>query len=128
VWLAPALPPGETVAGRLDADGVGALAELLDLPLASEVVAGTVAGEGAEEVRWGRLPEVVTACAALGVPVPAGPVWLYRRLTVQLRRPSPGRIEVPAWRADGRWHATDPVRALLGLLGDVGSGKTTHMG
>jgi hypothetical protein len=127
-WLAPALPPGETVGGRLDADGVAALAELLDLPLASEVVAGTVAGEGAEVVRWARLPEVVTVCAALGVPVPAGSLWLHRRLTVQLSRPTRGRIEVPAWRADGRWHAADPVRALLGLLGDEEPSKITRMG
>ncbi|HEX4246994.1 MAG TPA: hypothetical protein VH008_03945 [Pseudonocardia sp.] len=39
-WLAPGLPPAETVTGQLDPDSVDALAELLDLPLASEIVAG----------------------------------------------------------------------------------------
>jgi hypothetical protein len=30
-----------------------------------------------------------------------------------------GRFRVPTWRdATGRWHAADPVRALLGLLAE----------
>jgi hypothetical protein len=36
---------------------------------------------------------------------------------VVLRAPRPGRHRVPAWRDEvGRWHAADPVRALLALL------------
>ncbi|MGQ0481202.1 MAG: sacsin N-terminal ATP-binding-like domain-containing protein [Pseudonocardia sp.] len=42
-WLAPALPAEESVAGMFDdPELTGALADLLDLPLASEVIRGTV--------------------------------------------------------------------------------------
>jgi hypothetical protein len=68
-------------------------------------------------VAWGALPEVVVACAALGVAVPEGELRRHGTLEVELRRPRAGRHRVPAWRdAAGRWHAEDPVRALLGLL------------
>ncbi|MDT7694557.1 MAG: hypothetical protein QOI75_3924, partial [Pseudonocardiales bacterium] len=141
-WLAPALPPGETVAGRLDVDGVEALADLLDLPLASEVVAGRVvdpgggagsaaagsggaadpAGSGGpagREVAWAALPEVVAACAVLRVPVPDGSLWLHERLTVELSRPEVRRLDVPVWWQDNRWHASDPVRALLAARSEL---------
>jgi hypothetical protein len=141
-WLAPALPPGETVAGRLDVDGVEALADLLDLPLASEVVAGRVvdpgggagsaaagpggaadpAGSGGpagREVAWAALPEVVAACAVLRVPVPDGSLWLHERLTVELSRPEVRRLDVPVWWQDNRWHASDPVRALLAAWSEL---------
>jgi hypothetical protein len=117
-WLAVALPRADTVTGRLDADGVEALARLCDLPLASEIVAGTVVtGDGSpNEVAWSELPEVVAACAALEVPIPAGGLVLHERLTVTLTRPAPGQLDVPVWWGDGRWHASDPVRALLAEL------------
>jgi hypothetical protein len=113
-WLAPALPAGETVVARPDPDAVDALAELLDLPLASELVAGRVPADPTASVRrWAELPEVVAACAAAGVPVPDGTVELRGRLTVELTRPAPARLDVPVWRRHGRWLAADPVRALL---------------
>jgi hypothetical protein len=138
-WLAPALPPGETVAGRLDVDGVEALAELLDLPLASEVVAGRVVdpggasgspaagsagpggsgGPAGREVAWAALPEVVAACAVLRVPVPDGSLWLHERLTVELSRPEVRRLDAPVWWQDNRWHASDPVRALLAARSEL---------
>ena len=94
-----------------------ALADLLDLPSASEVVDGEVAGPG-RLVSWGALAEVVLACQALGVAVPAGQVALHEELWVVLHRPTPGRHRVPTWRdGDGGWHAEDPVRALLAVLG-----------
>jgi len=93
-----------------------ALADLLDLPTASEIVDGEVADAG-RPVPWGALPEVVVTCHALGVPVPDGELWCHDELWVVLRRPAPGRHRVPTWRAaDGRRHADDPVRALLALL------------
>lgn len=115
-WLAPALPEAETVSGRLDAEGIDALAELLDLPLASELVAGQVVSGAPRERRWAALPEVVAACAAIGAPVPEGTLFLYQRLTVELTRPEARRLDVPVWRQDRCWHATDPVRALLAAL------------
>jgi hypothetical protein len=111
-WLAAVLPPGEVVAGG----DPRALAELLDLPTASEVVDAEVAGAG-RAVAWGGLPEVVVTCHTLGVAVPSGQVRLHDRLEVVLHRPTTGRRRVPTWRdGDGGWHAEDPVRALLGVL------------
>jgi hypothetical protein len=119
-WLATALPPAETVAGRLDRSGVGALAELFDLPLASEVVVGRVVepsegGSSGEWVEWAGLPEVVTGCAVTGFPVPVGGLIRYPTLTVALTRPTTARVRVPVWWQDGQWHAEDPMRALLAM-------------
>ena len=117
-WLAPVLPAGELVGGGVGAAAT-ALADLLDLPLASEVVAADVEGDG-EAVRWTAVPEVVLACAVLGIPVPAGELRRHDVLTVTVHRPAGGRRAVPAWYdGAGRWHASDPVRALLGLVARV---------
>lgn len=111
-WLAPVLPPGEVVAGGDPA----VLAELLDLPLASDVVAATVEGEG-RPVAWADLPEVVLACRTLDTEPPEGDVRLHDVLVVAVTRPGTVRREVPVWRdSAGRWHAADPVRGLLAVL------------
>jgi hypothetical protein len=111
--LVAVLPAGEVVVGG----DPRALADLLDLPTASEIVDGEVAGTG-RPVPWAALPEVVVTCHALGVPVPDGELWCHDELWVVLRKPAPGRHRVPTWRAaDGRRHADDPVRALLAVLG-----------
>ena len=111
--LAAVLPAGEMVVGG----DPKALADLLDLPAASEIVDGEVAGTG-RAVPWGALPEVVVTCHTLGVPVPEGELWCHDELWVVLHRPAPGRHRVPTWRgSDGRRHADDPVRALLAVLG-----------
>ena len=111
-WLVGVLAPGEVVAGG----DPRALADLLDLPTATEVVDAEVAGEG-RPVPWGSLAEVVVTCDTLRVPVPPGEVALHDELWVVLHRPAPGRFRVPTWRdATGAWHAEDPVRALLGVL------------
>ncbi|GAA3089991.1 molecular chaperone Hsp90 [Pseudonocardia yunnanensis] len=111
-WLAAVLPAGELVTGG---DPV-ALAELLDLPAASEIVAADVEGPG-RTVRWAEISDVVVACHTLGVPVPPGELALHDELWVVVRRPVSGRFRVLSWRdASGRWHAADPLRALLGLL------------
>jgi hypothetical protein len=110
--LVAVLPAGEVVVGG----DPRALADLLDLPTASEIVDGEVVGTG-RPVRWAALPEVVVTCHTLGVPVPAGELWCHDRLEIVLHRPVPGRRRVPTWRAgDGRRHADDPVRALLAVL------------
>src|SRR5262249_12500284 len=112
-WLAPVLTAGELVIGGDPA----ALADLLDLPVASDVVAAEIEGTG-RSVRWTELAEGVLACDAVGVAVPAGELTLYDELYVVVRRPVTGRFPVPAWLDPaGRWHAADPIRALLGQLG-----------
>jgi hypothetical protein len=118
-WLAPVLPADELVNGLLGGgpERIDALAELLDLPRVSEVVSGTVVSEPARLLRWSAIAEVVTTCAALGSPVPEGQLWLHDELTVELTRPTRTRRTVPTWRDDdGRWHAADPLRALVALL------------
>lgn len=110
--LAAVLPAGEVVVGG----DPRALADLLDLPTASEIVDGEVVGAG-RPVPWAALPEVVVTCHTLGVPVPTGELWCHDRLEIVLHRPAPGRRRVPTWRAgDGRRHADDAVRALLAVL------------
>ena len=112
-WFLGVLPAGEVVAGG----DPRVLADLLDLPAVSEVVDGAVEGEG-RPVPWGTLPEVVVACQALGVPVPEGELRCHDELWVALSHPAAGRHRVPAWQdAGGRWHAEDPVRALLAAQG-----------
>jgi hypothetical protein len=117
-WLAAVLPPGELATGGDPA----ALADLLDLPLASDVVLADVDGDG-RTARWSELAEVVVACHTLDVPVPDGELTVHDELWVQVKRPEPGRFRVPAWQdSTGRWHASDPVHALLGLLAEETTG------
>jgi hypothetical protein len=106
-WLAAVRGADELVSGG-DAP---ALAELLDLPLASEDGAGEVVGPG-RPAAWEDLVEVVAACAAVGLPVPEGEVMLHDVLQVRVA----GTVhEVPWWVTDrGIVHAADPLRALLG--------------
>ena len=92
-----------------------ALAELLDLPLAVEIVAGTVVGTGTP-TPWRALAEIVVTCDTLGIPVPEGTVVLHDELWIELTRPEEARRRVPTWYAAGEWHAEDAVRALLSLL------------
>ncbi|MFP5069495.1 sacsin N-terminal ATP-binding-like domain-containing protein [Pseudonocardia nantongensis] len=110
-WVLPALGESPAVPGG---DDPATLADLLDLPLASDRLAGTVRGTGSP-VPWADLPEVVLACRALGVPVPDGDLVVHDRLVVDLGSGSP--VAVPTWPgADGGWHASDPVRALVAAL------------
>jgi hypothetical protein len=51
--------------------------------------------------------------------VPDGSLWLYERLTVELSRPEVRRLDVPVWWQDNRWHASDPVRALLAAWAEL---------
>jgi hypothetical protein len=107
-WLAAVLPPDSLVAGGDPA----ALAELLDLPLASEEAADAeLLADGGRSVPWASLVEVVAGCAAAGLPVPGGSVTLHDRLRVRCN----GAVhDVAYWvEPDGTVHATDPLRALL---------------
>jgi hypothetical protein len=111
-WLAAVLPAGELVAGG---DPV-LLADLLDLPLAAEQVAPGLLDPGVgRQVRWGELVEVVAVCAAAGLPVPDGSLWLHEELRV---RHGGAEHPVPFWVTPaGTVHAADPVRAVLLLAG-----------
>lgn len=97
------------------------LAELLDLPLASEELAADVVSTG-NPTPWADLPEVAAACEVMGREVPPGVVILHDRLVV---RTSDGEEHAVSYWVDGvdggTVHAADPVRALLwsGMLGDT---------
>jgi len=106
-WLAAVRGADELVTGG-DAP---ALAELLDLPLASEDTSGEVVGPG-RPAAWEDLVEVVAACAAVGLPVPEGEVMLHDVLQVRVA----GTVHEVPWWVTGRGivHAADPLRALLG--------------
>ncbi|ANY07231.1 hypothetical protein [Pseudonocardia sp. HH130630-07] len=113
-WVLPAL--GDTPAVPAGTDPA-TLAELLDLPLASDRVTGTVRGAG-EPVDWTALPEIAATCQALGAEPPAGELRLHERLVVDLD--SGAAVTLPAWPdAAGHWHASDPLRALVAALGSV---------
>jgi hypothetical protein len=110
-WLAAVLPAGGLVSGG----DPGTLADLLDLPLASEQVAAELleAG-GGRVVRWADLVEVVAVCAAAGLAVPDGTLQLHEQLRV---RYGAAERSVPFWvTPDGAVHAADPVRAALLLI------------
>ncbi|MGH3915075.1 MAG: sacsin N-terminal ATP-binding-like domain-containing protein [Pseudonocardiaceae bacterium] len=107
-WLAAVFPPGVLVAGG-DSD---VLADLLDLPLASEQASPELVDpDHGRVVRWSELVEVVAVCAAAGLPVPDGTLRLHEQLHV---RHDDTKCPVPFWiTPDGTVHAIDPVRAVL---------------
>jgi len=120
-WLAAVLPAGELVSGG----DPGALADLLDLPLATERVrAELLDSGGGHSVRWAELVEVVAVCAAAGLAVPEGALRLHENLRV---RHNGAEHSVPFWvTPEGTVHATDPVRAALLLGAGPLSGGTLH--
>ncbi len=109
-WLAAVLVSDSLVAGG----DAATLAELLDLPLASEEVTGAelLNRDAGRQIAWVELVDVVAACAAAGLSVPSGSVVLHERLQV---RHGGAVHDVAYWvEDDGAVHAADPLRALLG--------------
>jgi hypothetical protein len=107
-WLWAIADPDCLVAGGDPA----ALADLLDLPTASDELSATVVSTG-RLVAWSALPEVAAVCQALGRPVPSGELWMHDALRV--RTPDEVDHTVPWWVDGAVVHAADPVRALLHL-------------
>ena len=130
-WMLGVLEAPLVVAGggpdQFDAE---ALAELLDLPLASEESAMRVVGEGREQ-RWSDVGRVPAACELLAVPVPSGSVLLHDGLRVAARdgerpvhwwvdatgavhaeRTPDGLSRALAWAA-GAWDSRFALAALL---------------
>jgi len=83
----------------------GPVADLLDLPLASELVRGSVTGRPGRRTPWARVPGADLAAARLGLPELAGEVAVHERLTVNGR-------PVAWWPADGVDHVEGTPAAL----------------
>jgi len=81
-------------------DAAATLADLLDLPLASEDVMSEVVSGGVP-MRWSALPEAVLACTRLGVAVPDDSFVLHETLTV---RCADHQHEVSWWVQGGVLH------------------------
>ncbi|MCL2535599.1 MAG: ATP-binding protein, partial [Nocardiaceae bacterium] len=100
--LAAIVPPERIVLGAFDT--ATALADLLDLPLASAAIHAEVLGDGAASA-WDREPDAVLACVALGLPLPNGPVVVHDDLVVRVAGAVEGDVAVPWWVDDaGRTH------------------------
>ncbi|WP_425528692.1 sacsin N-terminal ATP-binding-like domain-containing protein [Rhodococcus maanshanensis] len=109
-WLAAAVPAELLVVG--DLPSAAGLAELLDLPPASQAIRGEVLGAGRRVSAWDREPAAVLAHVALGLPLPEGTLVVHDRLTVRLSGAVRGDIDLPWWvDEDGRTHCTE--RGLL---------------
>ncbi|KZB87267.1 sacsin N-terminal ATP-binding-like domain-containing protein [Amycolatopsis regifaucium] len=102
-WFAAVLAPDRMV---VTASGAGALAELLDLPVASGLDA-KVTDDG-EYVPWTELSALRLAADQLGVELPDGGVLLHETLTVSFED---AERDV-AWWSDGRLHAADTPEGL----------------
>ncbi|WP_409332190.1 sacsin N-terminal ATP-binding-like domain-containing protein [Trujillonella humicola] len=101
-WLLPLVDGLLVPAGG----AAGAVADLLDVPLASEEVTATVDGRPDRTLRWADLPGAALAAERLGVPELAGEVAVHDRLTA-------GGRPVPWWPGEER-DAVDGSPAALG--------------
>ncbi|WP_018334186.1 sacsin N-terminal ATP-binding-like domain-containing protein [Actinomycetospora chiangmaiensis] len=89
------------------------LADLLDLPVASETVHGEVRSPGVV-TDWSALTAAAVWAAAAGRELPVGEVVVHERLRVAVTVAGDTREIFPTvWVADGTVHTDDPVRALL---------------
>ncbi|MFE3289718.1 sacsin N-terminal ATP-binding-like domain-containing protein [Rhodococcus sp. NPDC059234] len=115
-WFAAAVPPELLVVGDLST--APALAELLDLPPASEAVRGEVVGAGRVS-DWDREPGAVLAHVALGRPLPRGTMVVHDRLLVRLSGAVEREAELPWWVDDsGRTHVAEYGYFLGQSLGE----------
>ncbi|TNC28153.1 sacsin N-terminal ATP-binding-like domain-containing protein [Amycolatopsis alkalitolerans] len=107
-WLAAVWPPGRLVAARSDA---GRLAELLDVPLLSELISARLP-EG-EFLPWSELTAIRLAAELLDIPFPEGGVVVHEELAVEIdgvKRAAPWWVESNGFH--GEHHAEDSPAGL----------------
>jgi hypothetical protein len=115
-WLAPVTDGYVAV----DADLAEPLAELLDIPLASEAAPARPDSTG-ERVAWADLGAVVDACDLVDVPVPPGGPVVHEQLMVAGRR-------VPWWADGDTVHCEDTTDGLARALAwTVGRWPDRHL-
>jgi hypothetical protein len=110
-WFLRVLDPAEVVAVQ-EFSLAEPLAELLDLPVASEALAASVAA-GGDSVDWSELAAVTATLDLLGLPSPEGQVISHERLTVAV---DGADHEVPWCSVDGILHAADSEDGLGSAL------------
>ncbi len=111
-WVLGVVEAERAIGVGTDFELAGPLAELLDLPLAGEVIVGTAAGP-AEAVRWAELGAVVDACDLAGLPVPPGGPRVHHRLIVRIGL---AEHEVTWWVEGGVAHCVDSTAGLARAL------------
>ncbi|APU17668.1 sacsin N-terminal ATP-binding-like domain-containing protein [Actinoalloteichus fjordicus] len=107
--------PGDLGSLRAGAEPGGAveLAELLDLPFASDEWAGRVAEPG-RPIDWAAHDGIARVVDLMGVRVPDGVLWLHEKLPVRSRDVE---HQVPWWvDEDGGVHAADTHEGLARAL------------
>ncbi len=102
-WLLPLLDLPVVPSGG----DPGAVADLLDLPLASHMCTDRVTSRPARSVRWADVPGAGLAAARLGLPVLRGQVQLHDRLVA-------GTVPVTWWPGGDGPDAADGSPAGLG--------------
>ena len=93
-WFGAVVPLDRLVVGSIES--AAALAQLLDLPLASESILGEIVGEGTVS-SWDREPLAVLFFAGLGLPCPGGDVVVHDELRVRFSGAAEGCASVPFW-------------------------------
>ncbi|MDL5155753.1 sacsin N-terminal ATP-binding-like domain-containing protein [Actinomycetospora termitidis] len=111
-WLSVALDPGRVV--PVAPGAAATLADLLDLPVASETVHGEVRSPGTPTA-WTALADAAAWAAAVGWELPDGEVVVHERLRVAVSVAGEVReVFGHVWVTDdGTVHTDDPARALL---------------
>jgi hypothetical protein len=111
-WTLGVASAERVVAAGLDFDLAEPLADVLDVPLATEVVMGEIR-EHAEPVRWADLGAVVDACDLVGIEVPPGGPLVHQRLTVRIGL---ANHEVAWWVDRDIVHCTDSTEGMARAL------------
>jgi len=93
-WFAGAVPNSRAVVGSLSV--ANALGNLLDLPLASEVIAAEIISHGVE-TRWESEPDLVLAAVVDGRELPTGQVVMHDELIVRLSGAVEDTVKVRLW-------------------------------
>jgi hypothetical protein len=113
------IPPDRLVTGA--AGTASALADLLDLPVASAVVTAEPTRQG-RTTTWDREPAAVAATVMTGAPLPKGRLVLHDRLTVRCSGALTGDHDVSWWvDASGTTHST-----VEGLVPAVAAVSNAH--
>ncbi len=109
-WFGPALPADRLVVGDIAA--AEALADLLDLPLASQAVAAEVVSTG-RATTWAADPLGVLLRLQFDMPAPTGELVVHDELLVRLSGAYEATVSVPWWRDGDVTHVRAPRRTTV---------------